>query len=228
MKTCKTALGYLPTLAMAVVAVPVTTMVVATPAAAQSTYCPSTTSTSCLQAKQNVNSRNYQIGFDNPIACDDEIQSAANLWRNAGSRFSTQQDAEYWYGKRVPGTNKYQVTFQPGADFYNSGALAETPYGNSVAGYNIDGKTIPVVDDADIMVNSDKWAAGSFDCGSAAPTSNEYDLGRIVAHEFGHLTGQAHVSAPACATYTYGQKGVAIGALCTTEVSALRRLYGTP
>ena len=203
-----------------------TPLLIATPAMAQSTYCPTVTSTPCLQAKQNVNSRTFQIGFENPVTCDDEIITAAAVWTSGGSKFSTTKDSAYWSGKRVAGTPKYQITFQPGADFYNTTALAETPYGNSVAGFAIDGKTIPVVDDADILVNSDKWAAGTIECASSAPTASQYDLAALLAHEFGHLTGQNHVTVTTCATYTYGQPGKAYYGVCAAEKSALVRLYG--
>lgn len=193
-------------------------------AAAQ--YCPTVTATPCLQAKQNANSRNYQIGFENPYQCDDEIDAAAAAWSAAGSRFRAVKDAEFWNGPRVANTPKYQVTFEPTAKFYNSTALAESPYGRSVASFYIDGRNIPVVDDSDIMVNSDKWAAGSFECDSTAPSGGKYDMAEIVAHEFGHVVGQNHVNTTTCVTYQYGQYNVAYDGLCTAEKNAAVRLYG--
>jgi hypothetical protein len=193
-------------------------------AAAQ--YCPTVTSTPCLQAKQNANTRNYQIGYENPYQCDDEIDTAASAWNAAGSRFRAYKDPDFWYGYRVAGTTKYQVTFEPTSHFYNSTALAETPYGRSVASFYIDGRNIPVVDDADIMVNSDKWASGSFDCDSVATSGNKFDMAEIVAHEFGHLVGQNHVNVTTCVTYQYGQYNVSYDGLCTAEKNAAVRLYG--
>jgi hypothetical protein len=90
----------------------------------------------------------------------------------------------------------------------------------------IEGRNIPVVDDADIMVVSDKRAAGSFDCDPVAASGNKFDMAEIVAHEFGHLVGQNHVNVTTCVTYQYGQYNVNYDGLCTAEKNAAVRLYG--
>lgn len=183
-------------------------------------------STPCYQAKQDNPNRQYQLAMESPYACDDETRTGADAWANAGSKFNPTWNTTFYYGKRVPGTPGYQITFQPNADFYNSGANAETHYGSSVGSVTIGGKTIPVVNDADVMVNSDSWASGKFECEAAAPTSTQYDLARTIAHEFGHVAGMYHLTSSACATYQYGQPGVAFSSLCSTEKSGAVTLYG--
>lgn len=189
-------------------------------------YCSTATSTPCYQAKQDNPNRQYQLAWESPYACDDETRAGADAWANAGSRFNPTWNTTFYSGKRVPGTSGYQVTFQPGADFYNTGAIAESPYGKSVASFTIDGKVIPVVDDSDVMVNSDFWASGKLDCEATAPTSTQYDLAEIIAHEFGHVAGMYHLTSSTCATYQYGQLRVAFDGLCTTEKNGAVRLYG--
>lgn len=197
-------------------------------AAQVSAQCSTVTSTVCYLAKQNVNVRNYQIGYENPFDCDDEIRLAASLWNAAGSRWQTAEDAQYWYGDRIAGTPKYQITFEPSSHMYTPTANAEAPYGSSVGSHTIDGKTIPVVNDSDMIINLDRWAAGHLECADAAPTASQYDLGRTITHEMGHWVGMNHLTLTDCATYQYGQPGKPITSLCTTEKNGAIRLYGTP
>ena len=83
---------------------------------------------------------------------------------------------------------------------------------------------IPVVDDADIVVNKDKYASGTIECSPTAYTT-KYDLTRTMAHEFGHAVGLNHNTNTACATYKYGQM-VVFGSLCTPEKEAAKTMYG--
>lgn len=190
--------------------------------------CTTVSSTVCYLAKQNANFRYFQIGYENPPECDDEIRTASTFWTNAGSRWQTAQDADFWYGDRVAGTPKYQVTFEPGSHMYTPTANAEAPFGSSVGSMTIDGKTIPIVNDSDMIINADKWAAGNFECADAAPASTVYDLTRTITHEMGHWVGMNHLTLSDCATYQYGQPGKPITSLCTTEKNGAIRLYGAP
>lgn len=104
-------------------------------------------------------------------------------------------------------------------------ANAVTFYGDSVAGWTRpDGVIIPVVNDADIVVNNDKWASGEIECSPTVYTT-KYDLTRTMAHEFGHAVGLNHNTQTACATYRYGQK-TAFSSLCVPEKDAAKTLYG--
>lgn len=98
-------------------------------------------------------------------------------------------------------------------------------YGDSVGGWKRpDGVTIPIVNDADIVVNYDKYASGEIECTPTTYTT-KYDLTRTLAHEFGHVVGLNHNAQTACATYRYGQR-IAFGSLCTPEKEAAKTLYG--
>jgi len=109
---------------------------------------------------------------------------------------------------------------------YGSGN-AVTFYGNSVGSWTRpDGTAVPVVNDADIVVNEDRYASGTIEC-SATVYSNKYDLTRTMAHEFGHAVGLNHNTNTACATYKVAQM-IAFSSLCTPEKDAARTIYGTP
>lgn len=189
--------------------------------------CTTATSTPCYQAKQDNPDRQYQLAWESPYECDDETRAGADAWAAAGSRFNPTWNTTFWEGKRVPNTPGYQIRFQPNIDFTNSGANAETHYSTySVGAFTIGGKTIAVVNDADVMVNSDHWANNWFECGAAAPSSTQRDLARTIAHEFGHVAGMGHLTSTACALYYKAQPGVAWGSLCSTEKNGAVSLYG--
>ena len=178
-------------------------------------------------AKLDTPNQQYQLAWESPPMCDDETHNAITLWSNAGSKFNAPRWIyDYWYGKQVKGSFRIQTTFQPGTDMYTAGRVAETRYGNSVGSFTIGGKVIPVVDDADIVVNNDYWANNTLECGDTAPAYNQFDGGRIIAHEAGHVIGQDHLTSTACALYTYAQYAVAMGPLCTTEKNGIVALYG--
>lgn len=119
-----------------------------------------------------------------------------------------------------------QIVFNTAAEMGSYGTdNAVTFYGDSVGSWQRpDGVTIPVVNDADIVVNNDKYASGEIECVPTVYTI-KYDLTRTMAHEFGHVVGLNHNTQTACATYRYGQK-IAFGTLCTPEKDAAKTLYG--
>lgn len=89
-----------------------------------------------------------------------------------------------------------------------------------------DGQSIYLTNDADIVVNQDRYMYGYSECGDAAPTSTQRDMARTIAHEVGHVLGQNHIYDKACATYEIAQPGVAFYGLCTTEQNAAKQIYG--
>ena len=84
---------------------------------------------------------------------------------------------------------------------------------------------IPVVSDADTIINSDKYWSYTFECDDATYTT-KYDMARTVAHEIGHWVALNHSTNTACATYQIGQMKPFVS-LCAAEISAAKSLYGT-
>jgi hypothetical protein len=192
--------------------------------------CTTATSTPCFDWKQDADRRYYQITYDVRAECDDEIIAGATAWENAGSRFSTYHDATYPdyvynYSVRQEG---YQIFWEPASQMADPAFNAETRRGwaNGSSWRRPDGVYIPMVMDADIAINADRFAMGLMECTAAAPTSTQRDLARTIAHEFGHVVGMDHLTLTACALYEKAQPGVAWTSLCSTETGGARTLYG--
>jgi hypothetical protein len=168
-------------------------------AAAQ--YCPTVTSTPCLQAKQNANTRNYQIGYDNPYQCDDEIDTAASAWNAAGSRFRAYKDPIS--GTATPaGTTKYQVTSSRPRTLQHDGARRDaTALGRQLLHRRAQH---PGGGRCRHHGQFRQVGGGQLRLRAVATSGNKYDMAEIVAHEFGHLVGQNHVNVTTCVTYQYG------------------------
>ena len=196
---------------------------VATPVQAVAQYCADPTANPCMQARMQGPSNAYMISVYGRAECDDEIINAAAAWNGAGSQFNLQDYSYYGQEFLVKGTNGVQIVFNTAAQMGRTDN-AVTYYGDSVAGWRRDdGVNIPVVNDADIVVNSDKIAANTIEC-SATNYTDRYDLKRTMAHEFGHVVGLNHNTNLACATYQVGQKKP-FSTLCDPEKSAAVTLY---
>lgn len=198
-------------------------------------YCPDGTQlTPCIQAKQDNPYRVYQISIYGPAVCDDEILRAGNSWYYANSAFSPLQDAVYYEGQyRVAGTPQYQILFNTAAEMGIYGSdNGVTFYGSSTGTYTRpDGVRVPLVNDADTVLNYDKWANGVLECDDATylkadgVTTTKYDLARTMAHEMGHWAGFNHNTDTRCATYKTAQYKV-WGTLCSAETTTVNTTYG--
>lgn len=192
--------------------------------------CTTATATACFDWKQDADRRRFQITYDVPYVCDDEMIAGANAWEAAGSKFSTYHDATYPsepYNYAV-NVDWYQIYWEGAASLADPLTNAETRRGwaNGSSWRRPDGVYIPMVMGADIAVNADRYAQNLIECGTSAPTSTQRDMARTIAHEFGHVVGIDHLTSTACALYERAQPGVAWTSLCGTETSGAKTLYG--
>lgn len=206
-------------------------LITALPTQALAQACADPTPAPCIQAKQQSPTQAYQISVYAPGDCDDEIRSAAGTWTAAGSRFSL-EDFSYDDSNYVTAGAKtgIQIVFNTRAEMGIYGAdNGVTFYPSSSVGSwrRPDGVYVPVVNDADIVINRDKWAAGTIECSSTvyAASAQKYDLTRTMAHELGHAVGLNHNQMTACATYRQGQY-TPFSSLCNEEEQAAITMYG--
>ena len=176
--------------------------------------------------KLNTNTPRWQLALESPAACDGETGSGIDAWYHAGgSKFETPLNGEFFRGKQRPGVPGIQVTFQPGSELASPNRVGETRYGRVVGSVTVQGQNIPIVDDADIVVNSDYWASGTLDCDAAATAYNQFDFAKVIGHEMGHVVGMSELYDSSCLLYYTALYGVALGSVCSTEASGAYQLY---
>jgi hypothetical protein len=179
-----------------------------------------------FNAKQNTDTRYHQIVWESPPACDAKTSQGFAAWTAAAARITFPQHSEFWYGAQQYAALHTQIFFKPAVDMETSGT-AEVTWGRSVGTYYIDGYAIPIVDDADVTVNNDRWASNMLNCSSSATQSNQFDFAAIIAHEAGHVLGiKDTYNYPNCVMYGNAQYGKELGSLCQMEADGAVRLYG--
>lgn len=180
--------------------------------------------------KMTTLNQTYHINFNNPADCDANTIDGATIW-NPASRFKANYGPMF-SGNIVRNTAGVQISFEPAANMVNgAGTPAEAPPGSSSGTVVIDSKTLTKVSDADIRINADHWVQGYMRCGETTPpaTASQFDFGRFIAHEMGHVVGVDDVSVNVnCLTYYQMQYQIPLTAPCSTEAAFAVRLNGAP
>jgi hypothetical protein len=189
--------------------------------------------------KMGVATQTYDISSNVPTACRARIQEAAGRW-NGYSKFALT------YGTvktnaTIGSSSTANVLFsmEPGSNMgaysansaqtipwgYSPVQAFASPYSNSAGSMNLQ-----ILKDADIRLNADIWAAGSYLCTISASSplaANKLDYGRTFAHELGHVVGLDHhgTNNNNCLLYGTTLYAIPAHAPCAAEVTVVKGLY---
>lgn len=174
--------------------------------------------------KMTTNSVSYRINSYLPYEGDAPTDRASATWTNVGSRlvFSNggltgTEDISQSASTDVPGT---QIQSRP-TSFYTGSANWSGITMRTAA-------TSTTTSDADIVVNADKIASGTYYYGTGTPPTGQEDYESMIVHEFGHVAGFDHdVNSSAYCIMKPTIVGNQVWRTpCSTEVTALKNKYG--
>ncbi len=189
--------------------------------------------------KMGVATQTYDISSNVPVACRARIQEAAGRW-NGYSKFSLTYGAVKT-NATIGSSSTPNILFsmEPGSAMgaqsassaqaipwvYSPAQTFTSPYPNSAGSTNMH-----KLKDADVRLNADIWAAGSYLCTISASSplaTNKVDYGRTFAHEFGHVAGLDHhgTNNNNCLLYNATKYAIPAHAPCAVEVQVIKGLY---
>ncbi|MCT2560065.1 hypothetical protein N0B51_13870 [Tsuneonella sp. YG55] len=185
---------------------------------------PSVASADVMPYKMSTNTNGFEILLAMPEAGDAPTLRAAQTWTDVGSKlvFSYTGLGRTEDTAQNPSLDRTGVQIQPKVTSFYAGSpdWAGLTYRTA--------SSATTTSDADIVINADKIAAGSFYYGTGTPPSNQNDYESVVVHEFGHVAGFDHDDnlTPYCVMVSKLYGNWVARTPCTSERATLRSKYG--